>query len=176
MHPRNQLVPQLESIMKFMSFQTPWQRSSALVRGLALVSLAAGAWALSAGSAHARGGNDIYWSIGVSQPGVSVGVSNAPPVVYREPVVVYREPVVVYREPVVVYREPRVVYREPRVVYQRPVVVAPAPVIYRGWGHPRFDDRRSYKRSKWDKRQDRYESRYDNRWDGGDRRGGRGRD
>ena len=87
--------------MKPKSFNTPWQRSSGWARGLALVSLAAGAWGLSAGAAHARGGNDVYWSIGVSQPGVSVGVSNAPP------------PRVVYREPVVVYQEPRVIYREP---------------------------------------------------------------
>jgi hypothetical protein len=156
--------------MKSKSLNTPWQRSSVWARGLALVSLAAGAWALSAGAAHARGDSDVYWSIGISQPGVSVGVSNAPPVVYREPRVVYREPVVVYREP-------RVAYREPRVVYQRPVVVVPAPVIYQSWGHPRFDDRRSYKKHKWSKRQDRYESRYDNRWDGGDRRSSRrGRD
>ncbi|WP_291010508.1 hypothetical protein [Hydrogenophaga sp.] len=155
--------------MKSKSLNTPWQRSSVWARGLALVSLAAGAWALSAGAAQARGDTDVYWSIGINQPGVSVGVSNAPPVVYREPRVVYREPVVVYREP-------RVVYREPRVVYQRPVVVAPAPVIYQSWGHPRFDDRRGYKKHKWHKRQERYESRYDNRWDGGDRRGGRGRD
>lgn len=38
---------------------------------------------------------DVYWSIGVHQPGVQVGVSNAPPrVVYGPP------PVVVYGPPV----------------------------------------------------------------------------
>lgn len=162
--------------MKPKSFNTPWQRSSGWARGLALVSLAAGAWGLSAGAAHARGGNDVYWSIGVSQPGVSVGVSNAPP-----PRVVYREPVVVYQEPRVIYREPRVVYQRPVVVerpyaYRRPVVVVPGPVIYRGWGHGHYDDRRAYKKHKRDKRQDRYESRYESRWDGDGRRGGRGRD
>ena len=159
--------------MKPKSFNTPWQRSSVWARGLALVSLAAGAWGLSAGAAHARGGNDVYWSIGVSQPGVSVGVSNAPP-----PRVVYREPVVVYQEPRVIYREPRVVYQRPVVVerpyaYGRPVVVVPAPVIYRGWGHGHYDDRRAYKKHKRDK----WERRSHRGWDDDDGgRRGRGRD
>ena len=155
--------------MQSMSLHTPWQRSSALARGVALVSLAAGAWALSAGAAHARGDNDVYWSIGVSQPGVSVGVSNAPP-----PRVVYREPVVVYERPVVVRPRPVVVYQEPRYVYSRPVVVAPRPVIYEGWGHPRFDDRHGYKKHKRDK----WHRHHGRGWDDDDgyRRGGRGRD
>jgi hypothetical protein len=167
MPSRDQQIPQQECLMKSKSLNTPWQRSSVWFRGLALVSLAAGAWALSAGAAHARGGNDVYWSIGINQPGVSVGVSNAPPVIYREPRVVYREPVVVYREP-------RVVYREPRVVYQRPVVVAPAPVIYQSWGHPRFDDRRAYKKHKREKWHRHSHRGWDD--DDGGRRGGRGRD
>jgi hypothetical protein len=162
MPSRDQQIPQQECLMKSKSLNTPWQRSSVWARGLALVSLAAGAWALSAGAAHARSGSDVYWSIGINQPGVSVGVSNAPPVIYREPRVVYREPVVVYREPVVVYREPR-------VVYQRP-----APVVYQSWGHPRFDDRRAYKKHKRDK----WHRHHSRGWDDDDgyRRGGRGRD
>lgn len=140
--------------MKTHTFHFPWQRGAAWTRGLALVTLAAGAWALSSGTAHARGGNDLYWSIGVSQPGVSVGVSNAPPprVVYREPVVVYQEPVVVYQPPRVVYQQPRVVYQQPRVVYQQPVVVAPVPVYYGGRGYSRYDERRAYKRERWERR------------------------
>lgn len=148
--------------MQSMSLNTPWQRSSALARGVALVSLAAGAWALSAGTAHARDGNDVYWSIGVNQPGVSVGVSNAPP------------PRVVYREPVVVYERPVVVYQEPRYIYNRPVVVAPQPVIYPGWGHPHYDERHAYKKYKRDKWHRQHQRGWDD--DDGHRRGGRGRD
>jgi hypothetical protein len=139
--------------MKSKSLNTPWQRSSAWARGLALVSLAAGAWALSAGAAHARGDTDVYWSIGINQPGVSVGVSNAPPVVYQprpqvvvvERPVVYEQPVV-YQRPVVVRQRPVVVYETQPYSYGRPVVV------YRERGYRRIDDRRSYKRDKWQKR------------------------
>ena len=47
--------------------------------------------------------NGVYWSVGVSSPGVQVGVQNAPPVVYQTPVVVYQQPQVVYQQPQVVY-------------------------------------------------------------------------
>lgn len=93
-------------------------------KGLAMIALAAGGWAL-AGSAQAR---DVYWSIGVNSPGVAVGVSNAPPpVVYSYPS---------YGYPVY---EPR-----PVVVYPRPVVVQSYPVYpapYYGYR----DDRRWHK-------------------------------
>lgn len=65
---------------------------------------------------------DVYWSVGVSSPGVGATVSNAPPVVYAP------APVVVVPAPV--YTQPRVVHAPaPRVVY------APAPV-YVVPGHP----------------------------------------
>lgn len=85
--------------MKTFTLNTAWQRSSPWARSLAWVSLAAGVWALSAGTAHAQGGNEVHWSIGVNQPGVSVGVSNTPPVVVVQP----RPQVVVVERPVVVY-------------------------------------------------------------------------
>ncbi len=51
----------------------------------------------SAGVAQA---SNVYWSIGVHQPGVHVGVSNAPPVVVQYPVVVHNpRPVVVTSPP-----------------------------------------------------------------------------
>lgn len=132
----------------------PWQRTSGWSRAVAVVTLAAGAWALSAsmGQAHA---SDVYWSVGVHQPGVSVGVSNAPPVVVGYP-----------SYPVVV---PRVIYGPPPAV-----VIAPQPRVI-GWAPPghrkhwkkhhhyrgddRWDDRR------WDDRRD--------RWDDDDDRRGR---
>lgn len=87
-------------------------------RGLATLALAAGAWALS-GSAQAR--DNVYWSVGVNSPGVTVGVSNAPTVVYSHSYPSYGYPVYSPR-PVVVY-EPR-----PVVVHPRPVVVHRYPV------------------------------------------------
>jgi hypothetical protein len=83
--------------------------------------------------------NDVYWSIGVSSPGIQVGVQNAPPVVYQRPVVVYQQPQVVYQQPQVIYQQPQVVYQQPQVVYQqpqvvyvqpRPVFVQPRPIYY----------------------------------------------
>ena len=100
-------------------------------KGLAMIALAAGGWAL-AGSAQAR---DVYWSIGVNSPGVAVGVSNAPPpVVYSYPS--YGYPVYEPR-PVVVYPRPVVVHPRPVVVQSYPVYPAP----YYGY----CDDRRWHK-------------------------------
>lgn len=138
--------------MKTLTLNTAWQRSSGWARSLAWVSLAAGVWALSAGAAQARDGRDVYWSIGVNQPGVSVGVSNAPPAVYRQ-----RPQVVVVERPVVVQQRPVVVYQT------RPYVVTQPVVVYRERGYRRVDDRRGYKRDKWHKRQDRHRDR--DRWD-----------
>lgn len=60
----------------------------------------------------AQASDNVYWSVGVVQPGISVGVSNAPPMpVYPAPV----------------YMMPRPVYYAPPV----PVYYAPPP----GWHH-----------------------------------------
>jgi len=86
-------------------------------------------------SASAQAG-DVYWSVGVSQPGVQVGVSNAPPVVYHPaPVVMYPQPHVVYAPPP---PPPRVIYR-PAPVYHAPpqVVYVPQPYYTQaGWVYP----------------------------------------
>lgn len=134
---------------------------SVAARGVALV---AGAWAVSTlgGVAHAR--DNVYWSIGVDSPGVSVGVSNAPPVRYYHPApVVVAPPPVVYAPPppVVVYPPSRSVRAYPPVVYY-----APPPVVYGPppghWHKPRH----------W-KGPDRWQ-RDDRHWrDDDDRRGGR---
>lgn len=49
-----------------------------------------------AGTAQA---NNVVWSIGVHQPGIHVGVSNAPPVVVQYPVVVHSPRHVVVTQP-----------------------------------------------------------------------------
>jgi hypothetical protein len=85
-----------------------------------------------AGAAHA---DNLTWSVGLSSPGVVLGVSNAQPV-YVQPQRVYVQPQPVYVQPQPVYVQPRPVYVQPQVVY-----VQPAPqVIYPGWRHhPRHD-------------------------------------
>lgn len=95
------------------------------MRRMAIV-LAGVACALSAGLAQAR---DVYWSVGVSSPGVGAVFSNAPPVHVVQPAVVYAPPPVVHAPPAPVYYVPPA----PRVVY-RPVVVHQPVVVY-GKGH-----------------------------------------
>lgn len=151
--------------MNTVTYHTPLRRSSAWAKALGLVSLAAAGWALSAGQAQARGSqDDVYWSIGVSSPGVSVDVSNAPP----------PRAVVVQPRPVVIHQPAPVVIHQP-YPYVRPVVVHPRPVVYQGYG-PRWDDRheRRHWRHKHHHRYDQHDrhGRGDDRWDDGDRRGG----
>lgn len=135
--------------MNTQTLKTPWSRTSGLARSLTIVTLAAGAWALSSmGSvAHARG--DVQWSIGVNTPGVVVGVSNAPPVYYGPPQVYYGPPPVYY--------QPRPIYYAPPPVYY-----APRPVYRSGWGPaPRWEGHRHGHRHGG-----RYDDRYDGRYDG----------
>jgi len=105
-------------------------------------------------SAHA---GDVYWQVGVSQPGVHVGVSNAPPVVYQPaPVVVYPQPHVVYAPP----PPPQVVYRPAPVYYPQPqVVYVPQPYYTQaGWVYPGYRhgwERHHGPRGGWDRHDDR---------------------
>ena len=115
------------------------------VRAMAALA-AVGATALGAsGAAQAR---DVFWSVGVASPGVQVGVSNAPPVVYQRPVFVPQP--VYYGQPQVVYTQPQVVYTQPQVVYQpQPYYVQSAwaaPVYYPGWGA-----RQHWRHGRWDR-------------------------
>jgi hypothetical protein len=104
---------------------------------------AAGAVAASALFTAASANADVSWSVGVSAPGVAVGVVNPP--VYYPPAPVYTAPPPVYYQPV-----PRVYYRPPPPVYYRPAPVyygPPAPVYY-GPGYS-YGYRRHYRRD-WD--------------------------
>lgn len=95
-------------------------KSGAAVLAVATIGLA--------GAAHA---DNLTWSLGLSSPGVVVGVSNAQPV--------YVQPQPVYVQPRPVYVQPRPVYVQPQVVY-----VQPAPqVVYPGWRH---HERREHRR------------------------------
>lgn len=106
---------------------------------------------------------DIFWSVAMSQPGLHVGVSNAP----RPPVVVY-EPRHVHVHPQPVYVPP------PRVVYLPPQPVYRVPPGYYGHGHwkdrhDRWEDRHE-RRERWEDRRERHGG-YD-RYERDDRRGG----
>ena len=74
-----------------------------------------------ADSAHAR--DNVFWSVGMGAPGVSLSVGNAGPG---------------YMEAQPVYIQPEPIYYQPRTVYVRPapVYVQPLPVYYArpyGW-------------------------------------------
>ncbi|MEO8249934.1 MAG: hypothetical protein ABI589_11235 [Burkholderiales bacterium] len=132
-----------------------FRRAGALA-GAACLGLAA---LVLAPAAQARG--NVYWSIGVGSPGVSVGVTNAYPV-YTTPAPIYSAPPPVYVQPRPVYVQPRPVYVQPQQIYapspvyysapvviRPPVVVLPAPVYPIGWAprgynrhHHRHGDRR----------------------------------
>lgn len=107
-----------------------------LVAGL----LGAGALGM-AGAAQAR--SDVYWSVGVGSPGVSIGVANTPPVYYAPPPV-YVQPAPVVVRPRPVYVAPPAYYAPPRVVYR------PAPVYYGPPGHYK-------KQKKWRKKRRHYD-------------------
>lgn len=132
--------------MNTQTLKTPWARTSGLIRGLTVVTLAAGAWALSVVGSQAHARDSVHWSIGVNTPGVAVGVSNAPPVYYGPPPVYY---------------QPRPIYYAPRPIYYGPppVYYAPRPVYRSGWGPaPRWErDRHDH----W--RGHRHGDRYDGR-------------
>lgn len=148
--------------MQTVSINTLASRRTAWAKAAGWAALAAVAWGLSAGQAQARGGHDdVYWSIGVNSPGVSVGVSNAPPVV------VHPRPVVIHQPAPVVVHQP---YAYAPYPYVRPVVVHPRPIVYGGYG-PRWDDR--HERRHWKHKHKHHRHDHD-RWDDDDdRRGGR---
>lgn len=67
-----------------------------------------------ADSAHAR--DNVYWSVGVGAPGVSLNVGNAGPV-YMPAQPVYFEPEPIYYRPSPVYVRPAPIYVQPLPVY-----------------------------------------------------------
>ncbi|AVS62599.1 hypothetical protein C8241_13660 [Paracidovorax avenae] len=103
-------------------------------RSFAAIAAAAGvglALLAASGAAQAR---DVYWSIGVNSPGVSVGVGAGPGVIYSPPVTYVAPPPVYYSPPApVYYAPPPVAYMPPpRPVYYAP---PPPPVVYGGYGY-----------------------------------------
>jgi PXPV repeat (3 copies) len=121
---------------------------------------AAGALALAAlGTAGIAQARDVYWSVGVSSPGVQVGVANAPPQpvyypqpVYVQPAPVYVQPAPVYAQPAPIYYRPAPVYVQPAPIYYRPAPVYQAGYVVPGqyWGHGHRGHRDGH-RGNWDR-------------------------
>ena len=125
---------------------------------VAVLTVAIAAFGLTS-AAHA---NDVYWNIGLSSPGVQVGVgSGGHPYVINPPV--YVQPYPVYQQAYPVYGQPYPVVVAPRpFVTVRPVpIYVPQPqYIYNGWARPGHGWRHGHGHHD----QDRYES---NRYEGG---------
>lgn len=101
-------------------------KAKSSLAALALLT-AMGLGASGAAQAH---GDDIYWSIGMSQPGMQIGVSNGS---------------VVVAAPYPVVVQPRVVYAPQPVYYPQPVYRVAYPGYYErghGYGHWRGRDER----------------------------------
>lgn len=98
-----------------------------LTRSLAAAAVAVAAL-VAAGAAQAGRSADVFWSVGVSSPGVQLGVSNAQPMLIQQPA---------YIESYPVYVQPRPVYFAPSpVVYVRPAPIFYGPPQYVGWERP----------------------------------------
>ncbi len=105
--------------------------------------VAAGVALATLGMAGAAQAQNVFWSLGLSSPGVQLGVSSAPPMMVVQP---SYQPVY---QPVY-----ETVYVAPRpVVYARPATMYVAPPVYlqADWRYP------GYRRG-WQQRQERHEN------------------
>lgn len=80
-------------------------KAKSSLKALAAMVCTAALTLAASGAAQAHGDN-IYWSIGMSSPGVQVGVSSAPPMVMYPPVYVTPRPVIYMPAGPVVYGPP----------------------------------------------------------------------
>ncbi|CAN7203817.1 hypothetical protein LJR290_000553 [Variovorax sp. LjRoot290] len=105
---------------------------------------AAGAVAVGALFAAASANAQVNWSVGISAPGVAIGVAEPGPV-YYEPAPVYSRPAPTYYQPA-----PPVYYRPPPPAYYRPAPVyyGPPAQVYDGPGE-RWRHRHHHRRD-WD--------------------------
>ena len=92
-------------------------------------------------SGAAQAQQQVYWSVGLSSPGVQLGVGSAPPVLVLQP---GYQPVYLQQRPVYVAAQP--------VYYVRPVPVMVAPPRY-----IRADWRYAGHRHGWEERRERQE-------------------
>jgi hypothetical protein len=98
-------------------------------------------------SASARA-DDIYWSIGLGSPGVTIGMTNARPLpifVQPQPQHYYVQPATVYVHPGAIYAQPVPIYVQPRPVYQQGWAVQGRP-HGKGPKHDRRHDNRGHGR------------------------------
>jgi hypothetical protein len=70
-------------------------------------------------SASARADN-VYWSIGLGSPGVTIGMTNARPLpIFVQPQPYYGQPSPVFMHPGAIYSQQVPIYVQPRPVYQQ---------------------------------------------------------
>lgn len=120
-------------------------------RSLYALAAAAGVALAALGGASTAQARDVNWSVGVSSPGVAIGVGNGYSV-YTSPAPIYYAPPPAYYAPP---PPPPVYYAPPRPVYYAPPVVVAPPGYgyYRGGGrhdrphrHDRHDRHDRYDR------------------------------
>ena len=96
-------------------------------------------------SASARADN-VYWSIGMGSPGVTIGMTNARPLpIYVQPQPYYGQPAPVYMHPGAVYTQQVPIYMQPRPVYQQSWAGQGRP-HGKGQKYDRRDDKRGHGR------------------------------
>lgn len=99
---------------------------------------------------------DLYWSVGLSSPGIQVGVSSGRQVLVQpvyQPHFRVAPPLVVLPRPVFHVRPAPLAYAQPTPgFYARPgpVVLVPAPVLRTEWRHPGRHHGWQHRREMWE--------------------------
>lgn len=131
--------------------------SRSLRLSMAFAGAAGVALALLLGSSPAQARGDVNWSVGVSVPGVVVGVGNgyqgyAPPPRYYAAPQGYYAPPPVYHQPPPVYVAPPPVYYvpPPRPIYYGPPAPAYRPYYGQGWRGERHGHRHHHRHGRHD--------------------------
>ena len=98
-------------------------------------------------SASARADN-VYWSIGLGSPGVTIGMTNARPLpIFVQPQPYYRQPAPVFVHPGAVYSQQVPIYVQTRPVYQHGWAGQGRP-HGKGKKHDRHHDKREHGRGR----------------------------
>jgi hypothetical protein len=117
--------------------------SRSVVKAMAACALLIGVVAF---SASARADN-IYWSVGLGSPGVTIGMTNARPLpIFVQPQHYYVQPATLYVHPGAIHAQPVPIYvQQPRPVYQQGWAVQGRP-HGKGPKHDRRHDNRGHGR------------------------------
>jgi hypothetical protein len=132
----------MKTFMQTISLSSHGFLSRSLAKAMAATVLLIGVVAY---SASARADN-VYWSIGLGSPGVTIGMTNARPLpIYVQPQPYYGQPSAVYMHPGAIYSQQVPIYVQPRPSYQQGWVVQGRP-HGKGPKHDRRHDNRGHGR------------------------------